>query len=125
MAEGWLRHLAPDRFDAYSAGTEATLVRPQAIQVMAEAGVDIASHTSKTFDQYLDLAWDYVITVCDQAREACPFFPGGKRQLHWSFPDPSQATGSADEILGIYRAVRHAIRERIETELVAKSGSEG
>ena len=119
MAEGWLSHLAGDRFDAYSAGTEATMVRPHAIHVMAESGIDIASHQSKTFRPYVDEPWDYVITVCDQAREACPLFPGGKQQLHWSFRDPSQATGSEEQQLAVYREVRDAIRDRINADLLA------
>ena len=114
MAEGWLRHLAGDKFEVHSAGTEATKVRPHAVRAMAEAGVDISAHESKTLHRYLDEPWDYVITVCDQANEACPAFPGGKRRLRWSFPDPSQATGTNEEQLRIYRAVRDAIRSRIE-----------
>lgn len=113
MAEGWLRHVAGDRFDVHSAGTEATAVRPLAIRAMAEVGVDISRHASKTLDQYVTQPWDFVITVCDRANEACPFFPGGKRRLHWSFPDPSLATGPEDEQLAVYRQVRDAIRDRI------------
>src|SRR5919201_5728346 len=115
MAEGWLRHLAGDRFEAHSAGTEATLVRPLAIQVMREAGIDISGQESKTLDRYLNQPWDYVITVCDQANEVCPFFPGGKKRLHWSFPDPSQATGTEDQQLALYRQVRDDIRDRLNT----------
>jgi len=114
MAEGWLRHLAGDRYEAHSAGTEATFVRPLAIKAMAEVGIDISQQTSKTLDRYLREPWDYVITVCDQANEACPFFPGGKHRLHWSFPDPSTATGTDDEKLAVYRTVRDAIRTRME-----------
>lgn len=118
MAEGWLRHLAGDRFDVASAGTEATHVRPLAIRAMAEAGVDIAGHQSKTIERFLDQRWDYVITVCDQANESCPFFPGGGQRLHWSFPDPSRATGPPEEKLQLYRDVRDAIRARIEAEML-------
>ena len=117
MAESWLRHLAADRFEVASAGTEATRVRPLAIQAMDEDGVDLRGHTSKTLERFLPEPWDYVITVCDDANEACPFFPGGKRRLHWSFPDPSKATGSEEEQLTVYRAVRDAIRRRIDTFL--------
>jgi arsenate reductase len=88
MAEGLLRHLAGDRFEAMSAGTEATHVRPLAIRAMAEIGVDISGQESKTLDRYLKEPFDYVITVCDDAHEACPFFPGGQSRLHWSFEDP-------------------------------------
>ena len=118
MAEGWLRHLAGDRFEVASAGTEATRVRPLAIKAMAEAGVDISGQESKTLERYLTQPWDEVITVCDDANEACPLFPGGKRRLHWSFPDPSRATGTQEEQLVVYRRVRDAVRGRIEAELV-------
>lgn len=114
MAEGWLRHQYGDRFEAHSAGTEATGVRPLAVQVMAEAGVDIAGQESKTLERYLQQLWDYVITVCDQANEVCPLFPGGKERLHWSFPDPSQAVGTLEEQLAAYRDVQDALRNRIE-----------
>ena len=117
MAEGWLRHLAGDRFDVHSAGTEATRVHPLAIRAMAEVGVDIASQESKTLQRYLHEPWDAVITVCDQANEACPFFPGGKSRLHWSFPDPSQTVGTEEERLASFRAVRDAIRARLEDYL--------
>jgi len=117
MAEGLLRHLAGDRFDAYSAGTEATRVRPLAIRVMAEVGVDIAHQESKTFDRYLGQPFDAVVTVCDQANESCPVFLGARERLHWSFPDPSRATGTEEEQLATYRTVRDAIRARIDAEL--------
>ncbi len=119
MAEGWLRHLAGERYEVHSAGTEATRVRPLAIRAMAEAGIDISGHESKTLDRYLGQPWDYVITVCDEANEACPLFSGGRRRLHWSFPDPSKATGAEEEQLQIYRRVRDAIRARITAEFLA------
>jgi arsenate reductase len=119
MAEGWLRHLAGDRFEVSSAGTEQTRVRPLAVRAMAEVGVDIAGHESKTLDRFLDQPWDYVITVCDDANEACPLFPGGQKRLHWSFPDPSKASGTEGEQLAVYRRVRDAVRARIAGELVA------
>ena len=121
MAEGLLRHLAGDRFEVASAGTEATHVRPLAIKAMAEVGIDIAGQESKTLDRYLGDAFAYVITVCDQAAEACPVFPGAQQRLHWSFPDPSKATGTEQEQLGVYRQVRDAIRRRIEQELIGAS----
>ncbi len=117
MAEGWLRHLAGDRYDAHSAGMEATLVRQLAVEAMAEVGVNISGQESKTLDRYLGEPWDYVVTVCDSANQACPVFPGGKRRLHWSIPDPSAARGTEEEQLTVYRRVRENIRERIE-ELV-------
>ena len=115
MAEGYLRNLAGDRFDVYSAGTEATLVRPQAIAVMNEIGIDISGQTSKTLQRYLPERWDYVITVCDDANESCPVFPGTSDRSHWSFPDPSKATGTDAERLQVYREVRDQIARRIRT----------
>jgi arsenate reductase (thioredoxin) len=118
MAEGLLRDLAEDRFEVMSAGTEATHVRPLAIRVMNEIGIDISGQESKTLERYVGEPLDYVITVCDDANEACPFFPGAKSRLHWSFEDPAQAEGSEKERLGVFRRVRDEIRERIEQELV-------
>ena len=118
MAEGLLRHLAGERFEAHSAGTEATHVRPLAIRAMDEIGIDVSGQESKTLDRYLGERFDYVITVCDEANEACPFFPGANNRLHWSFEDPSQATGSEEERLKVFQRVRDEIRERIEQELV-------
>lgn len=118
MAEGLLRSLGGDQFEAYSAGTEATGVRPFAIEMMAELGIDISGQQSKTLDRYLTKPFDEVITVCDTAAETCPIFPGATRVRHWSFPDPSQATGSPEEQRAVYRAVRDAIRARIESNLL-------
>ncbi len=119
MAEGLLRHLGNERFEVFSAGTEATLVRPMAIQAMAELGIDISHQHSKTLDRYLGEPLDDVITVCDTAAEACPVFPGATRRRHWSFEDPSKATGSETEQLKVYRQVRDEIRSRIENELLS------
>jgi arsenate reductase len=121
MAEGLLRALAGDRFEAMSAGTEATHVRPLAIRAMRELGVDISGQESKTLDRYLREPFDYVITVCDDANEACPFFPGAANRLHWSFEDPSRAEGSEEERLAVFRSVRDRIRQRIEDDLGATS----
>ena len=118
IAEGLLRHLAGDRFEARSAGTEATHVRPLAVRAMDEIGADISRQESKTLDRYLQEPFDYVVTVCDAANEACPVFHGAKERLHWSFPDPSQVTGPEEERLGVFRAVRDEIRARIEEELL-------
>ena len=118
MAEGLLRNLAADRFEVFSAGTEATRVRPEAISVMAEIGVNISSQASETLERYLGATLDLVITVCDDANEACPVFPGATERLHWSFPDPSKATGGYEERLHTFRNVRDEIRARIESELV-------
>jgi arsenate reductase (thioredoxin) len=122
MAEGLLRHLAGDRFEVMSAGTEATSVKPEAITAMAELGVDISGQESKTLDRYLDEPFDHVVTVCDAANEACPVFPGAKNRLHWSFRDPSQAPGSGEERLRVFREVREEILARIEKEFVREDG---
>jgi arsenate reductase (thioredoxin) len=121
MAEGLLRHLGGERFEVFSAGTEATHVRPLAIEAMAEIGIDLRGHQSKTLERYLQQPFDEVITVCDTAAEACPVFPGALHRRHWSFPDPSKATGSESEQLAVYRGVRNAIQERIEQELLAEA----
>ena len=113
MAEGLLRHLAGDRFEVESAGTEATRVHPLAIRAMSELGIDLAGHTSKTLDRSLGQPWDYVITVCDSANERCPVFPGATHRLHWSFDDPSGATGSEDERLTVFRRIRDQISAQL------------
>ena len=120
MAEGLLRHLGGDRFEAFSAGTEATHVRPLAIEAMAELGIDVTQQESKSLDRYLGEPFDAVITVCDQAAEACPVFPGAKRRLHWSFPDPSKAIGTKEEQLAVYCRVRDEIRMHVERKLISE-----
>jgi len=122
MAEGLLRDLAGDRFEVHSAGTEATSVRPQAARVMGELAVDISGQESKTLERYLGEPFDYVITVCDEANEACPFFPGAKRRLHWSLPDPSRAAGTEEERVEVFRSVRDRLKGLIERELVNGEG---
>jgi arsenate reductase (thioredoxin) len=124
MAEGLLRYLARDRFEAHSAGMEATHVRPLAIRAMDEIGVDISGQESKTLERYLGKPFDYVITVCDDANEACPFFPGATNRLHWSLPDPSAAKGTEEERLAVFRSVRDALRDRVQAELVDGRGGE-
>jgi arsenate reductase (thioredoxin) len=118
MAEGLLRHLAGDRFEAMSAGTEATRVRPLAIRAMEEMGIDISGQESKTLNRYLEEPIDYVITVCDDANEACPFFPGARSRLHWSFEDPSKVEGSEEQRLEVFRRVRDGIKDRVQADLV-------
>jgi arsenate reductase len=117
-AESLLRQLAGDRFKVMSAGTEATHVRPLAIRAMEEIGVDISDQDSKTLNRYLQGLFDYVVTVCNHANEACPFFPGAKSKLHWSFEDPAQAAGSEAARLGVFRKVRDDIGQHVEQELV-------
>jgi arsenate reductase (thioredoxin) len=123
MAEGLLGHLAGERFEPFSAGTEATRVRPEAIKAMREVGVDISGQRSETLDRYLGEPFDYVVTVCDDANEACPVFPGAKRRLHWSFEDPSQATGSEERRIRKFREVRDRIEARIRKELLEEATS--
>ena len=118
MAEGLLRAWAGERFDARSAGVVATEVRPLAIRAMDEIGIDIRGQSSKRLDVFQGQPFDYAVTVCDEAREACPFFPGASAQLHWSFDDPSAATGTDEERLAVYRRVRDEIGARIRAELL-------
>jgi arsenate reductase (thioredoxin) len=113
MAEGFLREYGGGRFEAFSAGTEATAVRPEAIKAMAEVGIDISGHESKTVDRYLGQPFAWVITVCDQAREACPVFPGADETAHWGFDDPSAATGDEDARMAVFRRVRDEIARRV------------
>ena len=113
MAEGFLRAMAGDRFEAGSAGTEKTSVNPLAIRVMAERGIDLGGHTSKVYADVARRSWDYLITVCDDANERCPWVPGSVTRLHWSFPDPSRATGTEEERLAVFRRVRDRIQERL------------
>ncbi len=114
MAEGWLRHLGSERFEAHSAGIEGTSVRPLAIRAMQEAGVDISGQRPKSLDEYRGQAFEWVITVCDEAAEACPSFPGPAQRLHWPLPDPARVKGGEGEQLAVYRHVRDALRAAIE-----------
>ena len=114
MAEGLLRARAGDSFDVHSAGNAATAVRPLAVRAMAELGIDIGGQRSKSVDEYAGQRFDYAITVCDDAKEACPYFPGAATQIHWRFDDPAAATGSEEERLAVFRRVRDEISEQIE-----------
>jgi arsenate reductase len=115
MAEALLRRRGGDGFAVVSAGTEPGSVRPETIQVLEEAGLPTATLRSKSVDEFLGQPFDYVITVCDQARQACPVFPGGRRTLHWGYPDPSEETGTEAERIAAFRAVFTALGERIAT----------
>ena len=119
MAEGLLRALGCGTYESFSAGTEQTRVRPEAIAVMRELEIDISGQTSKTLDIYLHEPFDEVITVCDSANESCPVFPGARGRRHWSIDDPSGVTGSEEERLAAFRRARDDLRQRIETELLA------
>jgi arsenate reductase len=118
MAEGLLRHLGKDKFEVNSAGIEESKIRPEAIKVMAEIDINISGQTSKTVERFLDQNFDEVVTVCDSADKACPFFPNAKNRRHWDFPDPAKVEGSEEEILKAFRDSRDAIKSRIETELI-------
>jgi arsenate reductase len=109
MAEGLLRSLGGDKFEVVSAGTKPSAVRPEAIAVMSELGIDIANHRSKHIREFDGQHFDYVITVCDHANESCPIFPGETKRIHWSFPDPAAVQGSEAERLAAFRGVRDAL----------------
>ncbi|MEP6788511.1 MAG: arsenate reductase ArsC [Acidobacteriota bacterium] len=113
MAEGLLRHLASDKYEVESAGTIASFVRPQAIAVMDEIGIDISGHRSKSLDDFLGTPFDFVITVCDNAAQNCPVFPGKATRIRWSFRDPAVANGTGEEILQTFRRVRDEIRAKL------------
>lgn len=119
MAEAFLRAWGGDRFEAHSAGTEVTRVRPEAVAVMDELGIDMRGQESKSVERYLGRRFDWVITVCDQARENCPVFPGAERTGHWGFEDPSRAEGSEEERLQVFRRVRDEIARRLRIFLLA------
>jgi arsenate reductase (thioredoxin) len=118
MAEGYLRALGSGRFEAVSAGTRARGLHPLAVQAMAEEGIDISLQESKSLAQFVNDAFDVVVTVCDDANESCPYFANAKERRHWSFPDPSAALGDDETRFAAFREVRDAIRGRIEQELL-------
>lgn len=111
IAEGYLRHFANNKAEVYSAGVETHGVNPRAIKIMKEDGIDISNHTSNHIDEYAGIPFDYVITVCDNAKERCPYFPSSAEKFHYNFPDPAKATGSEDEILDEFRKVRQMIKD--------------
>jgi arsenate reductase len=119
MAEGMLRAWAGDRFAVASGGTEATGVRAEAIAVMGELGIDISGHASKTIEQFMGQPWDFLIPVCEEACEACPYVPGAKTVLRWSFDDPSAATGSEAQRLGEFRRVRDELATQVRSFIAA------
>lgn len=110
IAEGYLRHFAGDKAKIYSAGIETHGVNPKAIQVMAEDHIDISHHTSNNVDEYTGVPFDYIITVCDNAKENCPYLPGNFKRLHYNFPDPAKAQGTPEEIMNEFRRVRDMIK---------------
>ena len=114
MAEGYLRHFANGKADIYSAGVETHGVNPIAIAIMKEDGIDISNHTSNNMDEYFDIDFDFVITVCDNAKERCPFFPTKAKKFHHNFSDPAKAKGTDEEINEQFRQVRQQIKEYCE-----------
>jgi arsenate reductase len=117
MAEGLLRHLAGDGFEAVSAGTHPVGLNPQAVAAMREIGIDISGHRSKLVDEFLGRRFDYVITVCDRAKESCRIFPADTAMLHWRFDDPAAAHGSKEEHVAVFRRVRDEIAARVRAWL--------
>ncbi len=115
MAEGLLRHQAGDRFEVVSAGVAPGHVRPEAIEVMREVGIDISAHRSKSVDEFNGQPFDYVITVCDNANQQCPMFPGKTERIHWSIEDPAAVTGDEGERLAAFRAARDDLRQRLRS----------
>jgi arsenate reductase len=123
MAEGLLRHAAAGRFEVFSAGTHPSRVRPEAIGVMHEVGIDISGHRSKSVDEFVGQAFDYVITVCDNAGETCPVFPASVQRLHWSLDDPAAVQGPPAERLPVFRRVRDELRQRIDAFVLDEAAS--
>lgn len=113
MAEGLLRRDGGDKFEVESAGVISSFVRPQAIEAMRDIGIDISNHRSKSVDEFREQEFDFVITVCDNAKENCPFFPANTGRIHWSFDDPAEASGSDEQVLAVFIRVRDEIRKRL------------
>ena len=124
MAEALLRSFAGDQFDAFSAGIESSAVRPEAITVMAEIGIDIGQQESKTLERYIGQPFDWLITVCDTARQRCPIFPGVDQTSHWGIDDPANVDGTEDERLEAFRRARDELRNRIHLFLLTASRPE-
>ncbi len=123
MAEGLFRHQGGDRYEVFSAGTQPSIVRPEAIAVMQEIGIDISGHRSKSVDEFVAQPLDLVITVCDNANESCPVFPGRTKRLHWPFEDPAHVEGSDEQRKAAFRRVRDQIQLKIRSFLAAAKPS--
>ena len=121
MAEGLLRHDGGGRFAVFSAGVSPSRVRPEAIEAMREAGIDITTQHSKSVDEYAGQAFDYVITVCDNARAQCPVYPAQTERIHWSFDDPAASDGDSSARLAVFRRVRDEIRVRLRAFILTQS----
>jgi len=114
MAEGLLRHDAGNVYEVFSAGTKPSHVRPEAVAVMREVGIDISGHRSKSVDEFAGQDFDYVITVCDNAKESCPLFPAKTKRVHWSIEDPAAVQGTEEEALAAFRRARDELRARLQ-----------
>ena len=123
MGEGLFRAEGEGAFDVFSAGTKPSSVRPEAIAVMNEIGIDISGHRSKSVDEFTGQSFDYVVTVCDNARDNCPVFPAGTERIHWSFEDPAAVTGSEATRQEAFRRTRDLIHERVRTFYRGHAGS--
>lgn len=121
MAEGFLRYMGGDRFEVFSAGVKPTIVNPLAIKVMAEAGINISSYRSKSVMEFIGQQFDYVITVCDNAKQSCPAFPGKYEKIHWVLEDPAEIVGSEEERLVVFRKIREQIQKNVSEFLTVKS----
>jgi arsenate reductase (thioredoxin) len=125
MAEGLLRHDGAGAFEVHSAGTRPSLVRPEAIEAMKEVGIDISGHRSKSVDEFAGQEFDYVVTVCDNAKESCPVFPGKTERIHWSFEDPAAVEGDWETRLASFRRIRDEIRAKFRGLVDAEPGARG
>lgn len=114
MGEGLFRHIGGERWDVHSAGTRPSLVRAEAIAVMKELGIDLSGHRSKSVDEFTGQFFDYVVTVCDSARDNCPVFPSNAKRIHWSFADPAAVQGTEEVRLTAFRRIRDQIRDHVE-----------
>lgn len=120
MAEGLLRSMGGGDFEAHSAGTEPQGINPLAVEAMREIGIDISGHQSKPLERFLGRQFDFIITVCDRARDNCPTFPGDNQRIHWGFEDPAAATGDRARQLAVFRRVRNEISERLRVWLTVQ-----
>ncbi len=111
IAHGYLKYFAGSKAEVYSAGVETHGVNPKAIEIMAEDHIDISKHTSNNVDEYMNIPFDYMITVCDNAKERCPYFPTQAQKFHYNFPDPAKATGTDEEVMDAFRNVREMIKK--------------
>jgi arsenate reductase (thioredoxin) len=120
MAEGLLRHMAGDRFEVFSAGIKPFSINPYAIKVTAEIGIDISKQRSKHIDEFKGQTFDYVITLCDNAKQSCPVFPGKAVKLHWDLTDPADAKGSEEEIQTVFRKIKDEIKDKITSQFIER-----